>query len=129
MLHVTFPPPDACKKSSWLEGLVSHLEDDQFWLQRNPDEVSAISAKLDEAEVQETSEEVTEGVAVVAFWQDGFYRAEVKEVREDGCLLLHFVDWGNCDLVTRAEVRPVTPEELLEPVQAVRYWWPGIRIC
>ena len=51
------------------------------------------------------------GEMAVAHWQEAYYRALVVKEEKDN-LLLHFVDWGNTDWVSKSLVWPEPPADL-----------------
>ena len=59
------------------------------------------------------------GEMAVAHWQEAYYRALVVKEEKDN-LLLHFVDWGNTDWVSKSLVWPASWPELMN-----RHWPSG----
>ena len=110
-------------KGDWVEGEVSHQEEDGiFWLQREPGKAKELGEQLEEGvEVLTTGKkEMKEGVAVVASWDGAFYRGEVVEVCGEDDLIIQFVDYGNSDVVAKNMVRPAGKGELALPPLAVK---------
>ena len=105
-----------------MEGEVSHQEENGvFWLQRKPDKARDLGEQLEEGvEVLTTGKEMKVGVAVVASWDGAFYRGEVLEVCGEDDLTIHFVDYGNVDVVAKSTVRPAGKGELALPPLAVK---------
>ena len=118
------PPCQACSLGSAVTGTVSYLEEEGgfFWLQRDPERVEEIGAKLErEAEQQLVEGFLAVGEVVVAQWQEAFYRAVVLATPGEEDVLLHFVDWGNQDWVPRSKLRLAKQEEVQEPPLAIRW--------
>ena len=67
----SFPPAPAPDQGAACSGLVTHIEGENFWLQRNPARVDEIGAMLEVVEVMKSAKDVKEGSAVVASW-DGW---------------------------------------------------------
>ena len=120
--HLRFKAPGECLQGEWVEGEVSHQEENGvFWLQREPDKARALGQQLEEeVEVLATGREMKEWTAVVASWDGGFYRGEVLEVVGGDALNILFVDYGNSDLVARSKVRPAGKGELALLPLAIR---------
>ena len=59
------------------------------------------------------------GEMAVAHWQEAYYRALVVKEEEDN-LLLHFVDWGNMDWVSKSLVWPASLSGADESPLAIR---------
>ena len=117
-----FRAPEECLQGEWVEGEVSHQEENGvFWLQRNPDRARDLGEQLEEGvEVLTTGKEMKEGAAVVASWDEAFYRGEVLEVCGKDDLNILFVDYGNSDVVSKSMVRPAGKGELALPPLAVK---------
>ena len=117
-----FKAPEECLQGEWVEGEVSHQEENGvFWLQREPDKASGLGEQLEEeVEVLSTGKEMKEGAAVVACWDGAFYRGEVLEVCGEDGLNIQFVDYGNSDFMARSTVRPAGKGELGLPPLAVK---------
>ncbi|KAL0984549.1 hypothetical protein UPYG_G00143090, partial [Umbra pygmaea] len=61
------------------------------------------------------------------FSGDGaWYRGMVQCVYADGKACVYFVDYGNTSKVEPANLRPITPDLLQHPFQAVRCWLTGV---
>lgn len=110
-------------KGDWVEGEVSHQEEDEvFWLQREPGKAKELGEQLEDGvEVITTGKEIKVGSAVVASWDGAFYRGEVLEVFGEDDLNILFVDYGNTDVVAKNMVRPAGKGELALPPLAVKY--------
>ena len=120
------PPLQACSLGSDVSGTVSHLEEERgfFWLQRDPEKVEEIGMLLEREAGQIVKDQgclADAGDVVVAQWQEAFYRAVVLTNGEEEEVLLHFVDWGNQDWVSRSKIRLAGQEELEEPPLAIRW--------
>ena len=117
-----FRAPEECLQGEWVEGEVSHQEEyGVFWLQRDPDQARDLGEQLEEGvEVLTTGKEMKEGAAVVASWDEAFYRGEVLEVCGKDDLNILFVDYGNSDVVAKSMVRPAGKGELAFPPLAIR---------
>ena len=118
------PSSQVCSLGSKVTGLVSYLEEDNgfFWLQRNPERVEELGESL-ESQVVECvggyQGPVGVGEMAVAHWQEAYYRALVVKEEEDN-LLLHFVDWGNMDWVSKSLVWPASLSGADESPLAIR---------
>jgi hypothetical protein len=119
----SFPPAPAPDQGSVCSGLVSHIEGELFWLQRDTDRVEEVGVMLEDVEVMKSAKDVKQGAAVVASWDGSWYRGVVREVRPDGLLQVDFIDYGNSDQLKLAAVRPAVGAELGDPALALR--WSG----
>ena len=118
-----FKAPEECLKGGWVEGEVSHQEEDGiFWLQREPGKARDLGEQLEEGvEVLTTGKkEMKEGTVVVASWDGAFYRGEVVELCGEDDLIVQFVDYGNSDVVAKNMVRPAGKGELALPPLALK---------
>ena len=118
-----FKALEECLKGDWVEGEVSHQEEDGiFWLQREPGKARDLGEQLEEGvEVLTTGKkEMKEGAAVVASWDGAFYRGEVVELCGEDDLIIKFVDYGNSDVVAKNMVRPAGKGELALPPLALK---------
>ena len=117
-----FKALEECLKGDWVEGEVSHQEEDGiFWLQREPGKAKELGEQLEEGvEVLTSGKEMKEGSAVVASWDGAFYRGKVLEVCGKDDLNILFVDYGNSDVVAKSMVRPAGKGELAFPPLAIR---------
>ncbi|XP_034235758.1 maternal protein tudor-like isoform X2 [Thrips palmi] len=73
---------------------------------------------------------VVVGTACVARYKEdeSFYRAEIKEVRKDGALV-HFVDYGNNEVVNFEDLKEIPDEFLALPAQAFHCSLKGVSEC
>ena len=121
-----FKKPDECCVRKWVEGEVSHLEEGGvFWLQREPSKAKELEEQLDEEVEVLTSTQIKEGAAVVATWgispgEVALYRGEVTRLCDNEELEVHFVDYGNSDVLQKSKVRPAAKGELALPPLAQR---------
>ena len=93
-----------------------------FWLQRNPIRVEELEESLESPVVECVGGDqgsVGVGEMAVAHWQEAYYRALVVKEEEDN-LLLHFVDWGNMDWVSKSLVWPASLSGADESPLAIR---------
>ena len=126
-----FPKSQPCLKGTLVEGRVSIIEEDakrHFWLQREPDKVDEVSEMLERNPEKSSAsqdqpigggEDVKVGSAVVAEWEGDLYRGVVTG-KSTTRLQVHFVDWGNSDMVSKTRVRLALEMELQEPSLAIR---------
>ena len=118
--------PDECCVGKWVEGEVSHLEEGGvFWLQREPSKAKELGEQLDEEVEVLTTTQIKEGAAVVATWgvspgEVALYRGEVTRLCGNEELEVHFVDYGNSDVLQKSKVRPAAKGELALPPLAQR---------
>ena len=121
-----FKKPDECCVGKWVEGEVSHLEEDGvFWLQTEPSKAKELGEQLDEEVEVLTTTQIKEGAAVVATWgispgEVALYRGEVTRLCDNEELEVHFVDYGNSDVLQKSKVRPAAKGELALPPLAQR---------
>ena len=121
-----FKESDECCVGKWVEGEVSHLEEGGvFWLQREPSKAKELEEQLDEEVEVLTSTQIKEGAAVVATWgispgEVALYRGEVTRLCDNEELEVHFVDYGNSDVLQKSKVRPAAKGELALPPLAQR---------
>ena len=124
-----FPQPQPCVNGVLVQGLVSHIEEDNgcFWLQRDPDKVDGVGDMLMKGQEESYGSqdtpikggEIKMGSAVVAEWEGNLYRGVVT-AKVGSRLLVFFVDWGNADLVGEHKVRLALQTEMQEPQLALR---------
>ena len=121
-----FKKPDEYCVGKWVEGEVSHLEEDGvFWLQMEPSKAKELGEQLDEEVEVLTTTQIKEGAAVVATWgispgEVALYRGEVTRLCDNEELEVHFVDYGNSDVLQKNKVRPAAKGELALPPLAQR---------
>ena len=121
-----FKKPDEYCVGKWVEGEVSHLEEDGiFWLQMEPSKAKELGEQLDEEVEVLTTTQIKEGAAVVATWgispgEVALYRGEVTRLCDNEELEVHFVDYGNSDVLQKSKVRPAAKGELALPPLAQR---------
>ena len=121
-----FKKPDECCVGKWVEGEVSHLEEGgAFWLQAEPIKAKELGEQLDEEVEVLTTTQIKEGAAVVATWgispgEVALYRGEVTRLCDNEELEVHFVDYGNSDVLQKSKVRPAAKGELALPPLAQR---------
>ena len=119
-----FPQSQPCVKDALVEGIVSIVEKEEkgyFWLQRYPDKVEEVGEMLKRNQGEPLgSGDARVGSPVVAEWEGNLYRAVVIKAKSGNRLLVHFVDWGNSDVVTKNQARTPLVTELQEPSLAIR---------
>ena len=104
-------PP--CTVGDLVQGVVSSFEEEKgfFWLQKDIVKVKDMSDTLKKKRekyfgYRDTSVQsltVGSGSAVIAEWEGNLYRGFVTSETVEG-VVVHFVDWGNSDLVARDRV-------------------------
>ena len=129
-----FPESKPCGKGALVGGLVSFTDEDDkkgyFWMQRDSAKVDEVGEMLKRSQGEngvnqdqrvegEGGVRVSVGSAVVAEWEDALYRGVVTG-KSGTSLQVHFVDWGNSDLVAKSRVRLALETELQEPALAIR---------
>ena len=100
-----------------VEGLISHVKNPFFcWLQRDSDGI----ADLVSGDVGELhAEHVGIGDCVTVRWEGEWYRGEVMD-EKGSKVVVHFVDWGNTETLTRTKVRKSVEGEIVKEVGALR---------
>ena len=108
-----FPMSPPCTVGDLVQGVVSSFEEEKgfFWLQKDIVKVKDLSDRLMKKRekyfgYRDTSVQsltVGSGSAVIAEWEGNLYRGFVTSETVDG-VVVHFVDWGNSDLVARDRV-------------------------
>ena len=66
-----------------------------------------------------TKSSLNQPCAAVYSETDEWYRAEITEITSDTKAIVQFVDWGNSEEVPVTNLKPLTEEHLLLPVQAL----------
>ena len=108
-----FPMSPPFTVGDLVQGVVSSFEEEKgfFWLQKDIAKVKDMSDRLKKKRekyfgYRDTSVQsltVGSGSAVIAEWEGNLYRGFVTSETVEG-VVVHFVDWGNSDLVARDRV-------------------------
>ena len=109
-------PPPSELVGTVVDGLVSHIENPFFWIQRDPEGVAGLVSVIDG---EFPAGNVGIGDCVAGRWEGEWCRGEVVEEKESE-VVVKFVDWGNTETLARTEVRKSVEGETVKEVGALK---------
>jgi len=101
-----------------VSGVVSHVNSgSEFWVQFNESKVNRVSAMLENPGTKTVTPSV--GLAVVAQYDGAWYRGIIEAIESEK-VKVHFVDYGNTELLNKEEIIECGKDLLEAPLGAVK---------